>query len=264
MQRDPEWDGGQHQGAGGQGDGGDQAEEQAADHHAGSREFVVENGKRMPMHRFVCSSLFRSSSISPPKPASRWGNPRGSLMSRSSSHFLSWVYSHARTHRLKIWTMRSGRQTASSNNFSLSTSLHSSKLESSHHLSVYFSIVFFIFTLPTFYPPQSWVISVGKGCFRIHPSHLTWHLLSATTRMYENTTLFFGDIVGFTKLTAQRWSRSAYWWQKKKTDSCRWPLFCCSTATQTIQFLNDLYNKFDKAIDNYDVYKVWWGTEWHI
>ena len=31
---------------------------------------------------------------------------------------------------------------------------------------------------------------------------------------------------------------------------------CCSTATQTIQFLNDLYNKFDKAIDNYDVYKV--------
>ena len=32
--------------------------------------------------------------------------------------------------------------------------------------------------------------------------------------------------------------------------------FICSTATQTIQFLNDLYNKFDKAIDNYDVYKV--------
>jgi len=51
-------------------------------------------------------------------------------------------------------------------------------------------------------------------------------------KMYENTTLFFGDIVGFTKLTAQ------------------------STATQTIQFLNELYNKFDKAIDNYDVYKV--------
>ena len=37
MQRDPERDGGQHQGAGGQGDGGDQAEEQAADHHAGRR-----------------------------------------------------------------------------------------------------------------------------------------------------------------------------------------------------------------------------------
>ena len=35
--------------------------------------------------------------------------------------------------------------------------------------------------------------------------------------------------------------------------------FICSTATQTIQFLNDLYNKFDKAIDNYDVYKVKWN-----
>jgi hypothetical protein len=30
----------------------------------------------------------------------------------------------------------------------------------------------------------------------------------------------------------------------------------CSTASQTIQFLNDLYNTFDNAIDNYDVYKV--------
>ena len=32
-----------------------------------------------------------------------------------------------------------------------------------------------------------------------------------------------------------------------------------STATQTIQFLNELYNIFDKAIDNYDVYKVLQG-----
>ena len=50
--------------------------------------------------------------------------------------------------------------------------------------------------------------------------------------MYESATLFFGDICGFTSLTSM------------------------STATQTIKFLNDLYNVFDKEIDNYDVYKV--------
>ena len=51
-------------------------------------------------------------------------------------------------------------------------------------------------------------------------------------RLYESTTLFFGDICGFTKLTAM------------------------STASQTIKFLNDLYNIFDNAIDVFDVYKV--------
>ena len=51
-------------------------------------------------------------------------------------------------------------------------------------------------------------------------------------KLYESTTLFFGDIVGFTKLTAM------------------------STASQTIKFLNDLYNIFDNAINVFDVYKV--------
>ena len=50
--------------------------------------------------------------------------------------------------------------------------------------------------------------------------------------MYDSTTIFFGDIVGFTKLTAM------------------------STARQTIKFLNHLYNIFDDAIDVFDVYKV--------
>ena len=51
-------------------------------------------------------------------------------------------------------------------------------------------------------------------------------------RVYESATLFFGDIVGFTQLSAM------------------------STATQTINFLNELYNTFDTEIDKYDVYKV--------
>ena len=59
-----------------------------------------------------------------------------------------------------------------------------------------------------------------------------WDLHWLFTRLYESTTLFFGDIVGFTKLTAM------------------------STASQTIKFLNDLYNIFDNAIDVFDVYKV--------
>ena len=49
---------------------------------------------------------------------------------------------------------------------------------------------------------------------------------------YRSASLFFGDIVGFTKLTAM------------------------STAVQTIEFLNDLYHTFDAAIERYDVYKV--------
>ena len=51
-------------------------------------------------------------------------------------------------------------------------------------------------------------------------------------RLYKSASVFFGDIVGFTNLTAM------------------------STAGQTIQFLNDLYRTFDSSIDNYDVYKV--------
>ena len=48
----------------------------------------------------------------------------------------------------------------------------------------------------------------------------------------RSTSLFFGDIVGFTNLTAM------------------------STAKETIEFLNDLYLTFDTAIERYDVYKV--------
>ena len=48
--------------------------------------------------------------------------------------------------------------------------------------------------------------------------------------MIRSASVFFGDIVGFTDLTAM------------------------STASQTIEFLNDLYRTFDAAIEHYDVY----------
>ena len=51
--------------------------------------------------------------------------------------------------------------------------------------------------------------------------------------MFDNATVFFCDIVGFTNIASD------------------------STAHQIIDFLNDLYNLFDDRIDNYDVYKVW-------
>ena len=50
--------------------------------------------------------------------------------------------------------------------------------------------------------------------------------------MFNETTIFFCDIVGFTNIASD------------------------STANQIIDFLNDLYSLFDERLDNYDVYKV--------
>ena len=197
-QRDPEWDGRQHQGASGQGDGGDQAEEQAADHHAG-RTWITNNTNvqvcllvSVPVIVYLSSQASQSM-----RQSSRIFDEQVLLVL-----FLDTITTTLQVEDLNYEKRKTDGLLQQLLPVDIIAQLKAGEQPPPKCFS---SSSWFLFLLSS---PILGVFSIWM--FENYPLY-THYTANANPRMYENTTLFFGDIVGFTKLTAQRWKRFRCW-----------------------------------------------------